>query len=126
MLRIPCPICGERDYTEFHYGGDASKSRPAHGTGDLQAWHDYVFIFDNPKGPHREFWQHVFGCRQWLVLERDTSTNRAGSCVLARTVAEAGRNETRASLKASEVPQEKADDRELEKTDEVERIVLPP
>ena len=95
MLRIPCPICGDRDYTEFHYGGDARNSRPTHGTGDLQAWHDYVFIFDNPKGPHREFWQHVFGCRQWLVLERDTAANRVGRCVLARTAADSGWDEKR-------------------------------
>ena len=25
MLRIHCPNCGERDYTEFRYGGDAVK-----------------------------------------------------------------------------------------------------
>ncbi len=31
MLKIPCPNCGERHYTEFRYGGDASKRRPAHG-----------------------------------------------------------------------------------------------
>ena len=37
-----------------------------------KAWHDHVFLFDNPKGPHREYWQHVLGCRQWLVLERNT------------------------------------------------------
>ena len=78
MLRIPCPHCGERDYTEFRYGGDATKVRPAHGSGDLKTWHDHVFLFDNPKGGHREFWQHVQGCRQWLVLERDTATNRRG------------------------------------------------
>jgi heterotetrameric sarcosine oxidase delta subunit len=75
MLRIKCPECGERDYTEFHYGGDASKGRPAHGTTDRASWHDYVFVFGNPKGRHREFWHHALGCRQWLVLERDTSTN---------------------------------------------------
>jgi methylglutamate dehydrogenase subunit B len=126
MLRIPCPICGERDYTEFHYGGDAKKTRPPHGTGDLQAWHDYVFIFDNPKGPHREFWQHVFGCRQWLVLERDTAINRAGSCVLARTAADAGQSETRTYLKTSEMPHENPDGRQLEKSGEVDRVVLPP
>ena len=50
MLRIPCPHCGERDYTEFRYGGDATKVRPAHGSGDLKTWHDHVFLFDNPKG----------------------------------------------------------------------------
>ncbi len=39
---------------------------------DLKSWYEHVFLFDNPKGAHREFWQHVQGCRQWLVLERDT------------------------------------------------------
>ena len=75
MLRIDCPFCGQRDYTEFRYGGDAVKPRPVHGTADSKVWHDYVFLFDNPKGPHREYWQHVLGCRQWLVLDRDTATN---------------------------------------------------
>ena len=85
MLRIPCPLCGERDYTEFHYGGDAGKRRPPLASTDLAAWHDYVFIFDNEKGSHREFWQHVTGCRQWLVVERDTASNRVENCELART-----------------------------------------
>jgi sarcosine oxidase subunit delta len=75
MLRIKCPECGERDYTEFRYGGDASKPRPPHGTKDRESWHDYLFVFENPKGPHREYWQHVLGCRLWLVLERNTATN---------------------------------------------------
>lgn len=75
MLRIPCPYCGERDHTEFRYAGDATKARPAHESTDIRAWHDYVFVFENPKGPHREYWQHVLGCRQWFILERDTATN---------------------------------------------------
>jgi heterotetrameric sarcosine oxidase delta subunit len=83
MLRIPCPWCGVRDYTEFRYGGDATKTRPRLEEG-AQVWHDHVFLFDNPKGPHREYWQHVQGCRQWLVLERDTATNRVGQSVFAR------------------------------------------
>ena len=84
MLRICCPVCGERDYTEFRYGGDATKARPPHGTGSSKEWHDYVFVFENPKGVHREFWQHVLGCRQWLVLERNTATNAVGRSCLAR------------------------------------------
>ena len=60
MLRIPCPFCGERDYTEFRYGGDAQpRAARARLRSTRKAWHDYVFLFDNPKGPHREFWQHV-------------------------------------------------------------------
>lgn len=84
MLIINCPHCGARDYTEFRYGGDASKRRPAHGSGDLSTWHDYVFLFDNPKGAHREYWQHLQGCRQWLVAERNTATNELGRTRLAR------------------------------------------
>jgi heterotetrameric sarcosine oxidase delta subunit len=84
MLRIQCPFCGERDYTEFRYGGDARRQRPVHGSADPADWHDYVFLFDNPKGPHEEFWQHVLGCRQWIVLERNTATNRTGASRLAR------------------------------------------
>jgi methylglutamate dehydrogenase subunit B len=74
-MRIPCPQCGERDVSEFRYGGDASKIRPAHGTGDLKAWHNYKFMFDNTKGPHLEYWQHIYGCRQWFKLNRNTATN---------------------------------------------------
>jgi methylglutamate dehydrogenase subunit B len=74
-MRIECPHCGERDWSEFRYGGDASKTRPAHGSGDLKTWHDYVFLFDNRKAPHREHWQHVLGCRQWFKLTRNTATN---------------------------------------------------
>jgi sarcosine oxidase subunit delta len=87
MLRITCPWCGERDYTEFRYGGDATKKRPAHDVAERKTWHDYVFIFDNPKGAHREFWQHVLGCRQWLVLDRNTATNEAGASSPAREAA---------------------------------------
>jgi heterotetrameric sarcosine oxidase delta subunit len=83
MLRINCPECGERDYTEFRYGGDASRNRPDHDTSDPKVWHDHVFLFDNPKGWHREYWQHVLGCRQWLVLERNTATNVTGVARLA-------------------------------------------
>jgi heterotetrameric sarcosine oxidase delta subunit len=79
-MRLPCPHCGLRDYSEFRYGGDADKPRPphgatGHGTGDLKIWHDYTFVFDNPKGPHDEYWQHVLGCRRWFKLKRNTATN---------------------------------------------------
>jgi methylglutamate dehydrogenase subunit B len=74
-MRLPCPHCGERDWSEFRYGGDASKMRPGHGTGDLKTWADYVFLFDNKKAPHTEYWQHVLGCRQWVKLKRNTATN---------------------------------------------------
>jgi methylglutamate dehydrogenase subunit B len=87
MIRIDCPVCGLRDETEFSYGGDATVVRPPTGESDPQKWYEFVFLRDNPRGPHREHWQHVHGCRQWLVVERDTLTNAMGTVVLARDVA---------------------------------------
>ena len=84
MLRIPCPFCGERDHHEFAYGGDASVARPALDERSTEAWYRYVFVRDNPKGPHYEFWQHVGGCRAWLVVERDTFTHAVRGARLAR------------------------------------------
>jgi heterotetrameric sarcosine oxidase delta subunit len=76
MFNIRCPWCGERPAIEFVYGGDASRPRPAAPeTLSDEAWHDYVFIRDNPAGPHAEYWQHMGGCRQWLTALRDTTTH---------------------------------------------------
>lgn len=91
MLRIPCPFCGERDHDEFTYGGDASVTRPALDERSPEAWYRYVFLRANPKGRHREYWQHVGGCRAWLVVERDTATHEIFAARLAAdAVQEAG------------------------------------
>jgi len=74
-MKIPCPHCGDRDLGEFVYGGDASKKRPEHGSKGAKTWHDFAFVFENPKGPHLEFWHHTLGCRQWFKLTRNTATN---------------------------------------------------
>lgn len=87
MLRIPCPVCGLRDETEFSYGEDASVRRPDMNEADQKVWHDYVFIRDNPRGPHKEYWHHVSGCRQWIVVDRDTLTHEIFGSALAREVA---------------------------------------
>jgi heterotetrameric sarcosine oxidase delta subunit len=86
MLRIACPVCGMRDETEFTYGGDASVRRPDMAETSPGAWLDYVFMRDNPRGPHKEYWHHVTGCRQWLVVERDTLTHAISGTALAREV----------------------------------------
>lgn len=75
MLSIACPHCGIRNSDEFRYGGDASVVRPSPDDPSEDAWFRYVYIRPNPKGPHREFWQHVGGCRTWLIVERDTSNH---------------------------------------------------
>lgn len=77
MLRIPCPYCGERDQTEFTYGGDARVRRPADTyQAGAREWNDYLYFRDNPAGEHWEYWQHSLGCRQWFTLARDTVSHK--------------------------------------------------
>jgi heterotetrameric sarcosine oxidase delta subunit len=75
MLRIFCPCCGERNHDEFRYGGDATVQRPAVDETSFDVWYDFVYARRNPRGAHREYWQHVAGCRQWLIVERHTVTH---------------------------------------------------
>ena len=39
------------------------------------AWFDYVYLRDNPRGPHDELWLHSAGCRSWFKVRRDTRTH---------------------------------------------------
>jgi sarcosine oxidase subunit delta len=75
VLLLTCPWCGPRDETEFTYGGQAHVAYPA-APADLtdQAWAEYLFYRDNPKGPFAERWVHSTGCRRWFNAVRDTAT----------------------------------------------------
>ncbi|MER6537349.1 sarcosine oxidase subunit delta family protein [Streptomyces sp900105755] len=76
MLLIPCPWCGPRDETEFHYGGQAHVPYPENPAALTdEEWARYLFFRDNPKGPFAERWSHAAGCRRWFNAVRDTSTN---------------------------------------------------
>lgn len=87
-MQLTCPWCGPRDVEEFTFGGDASTPRPRYDEETPEAWNRYLYERDNPRGPHAEYWHHEAGCRQWLVVERDTSNHRILS---ARTAREARR-----------------------------------
>jgi sarcosine oxidase subunit delta len=87
-MRIGCPYCGERDAHEFAYLGDATVRRPDPAAPRAaSAFHDYVYLRDNPAGPHREFWYHAAGCHAWLIVTRDSRTHRVDGVVLANTAA---------------------------------------
>lgn len=77
---ITCPHCGVRPKEEFSIRGDASPVRPAPGA-KFAAWDAYVHLRDNKRGVMAEHWQHVGGCRRWLVVERDTFTHDVHSVV---------------------------------------------
>ena len=73
-MLIPCPCCGPRNQIEFAYGGDATVKRPPVDAPHA-AWFEYVYLRDNPCGPHEELWQHSAGCRSWFKVRRDTRTH---------------------------------------------------
>ncbi len=84
MHQIPCPWCGTRDESEFSYQGDASCRIAAPLDRSQEELSELVYFRQNPKGFHREYWHHVAGCRQFLVVERHTLTHEIKSSQLAR------------------------------------------
>ncbi|MEM7742651.1 MAG: sarcosine oxidase subunit delta [Pseudomonadota bacterium] len=82
MIRIPCPFCGLRDHSEFSYEGDATVEYPALDASE-DAWFEAVFLRDNPRGPHREYWRHAFGCGAFLEVVRDTVTHEISEVKMA-------------------------------------------
>jgi heterotetrameric sarcosine oxidase delta subunit len=84
-LRITCPYCGTRGNEEFTYLGDATVKRPNASAADAEdEFFDYVYLRDNPSGPHRELWYHTGGCRSWLVVTRNTRTHEISAVELAQ------------------------------------------
>jgi heterotetrameric sarcosine oxidase delta subunit len=76
MLLIRCPFCGERDISDFAYGGEAHVARPRDGeTMSDGEWADYLFLRTNPKGIFAERWNHQAGCRRWFNVVRNTATD---------------------------------------------------
>jgi heterotetrameric sarcosine oxidase delta subunit len=83
-MLLKCPWCGPRDYTEFSYAGDATVERPAADAPDTDRV-DYVYMRDNPRGPHLEYWHHVQGCRLWVRVRRDTLTHEVMEVIAAQS-----------------------------------------
>ena len=85
-MRLPCPLCGERDIREFTYKGAAVYlDRPDPDAGDA-AWDAYLHLRENPAGPTRDLWYHGGGCGAWLVVDRDTVTHAVTGARLAEEV----------------------------------------
>ena len=74
-MRLPCPICGERDRREFYYKGAAQAAdRPA-PEADEAVWDEFLHLRDNPAGVTRDLWYHDAGCCSWIVVTRNTITH---------------------------------------------------
>jgi sarcosine oxidase subunit delta len=71
-MKIPCPHCGPRPYTEFTFGGELRELESADAEQDFRR----VYLPSNAPGRQEERWFHALGCRRWLTVARDTVTNR--------------------------------------------------
>lgn len=80
-MHINCPHCGSRDSGEFIVHGDAAPKRP--DTLDTTDFVEYVYMRDNIAGWMDEYWYHLRGCRQWLVVRRNTLTHAVDRVSLA-------------------------------------------
>ena len=78
MIRIKSPYCGERDHSEFSYGGDGSIVYPSLNA-PVDEWVKSIFFRNNIKGIQTETWYHSNGCRMWLKVERSTITHEIHS-----------------------------------------------
>lgn len=85
MQLFPCPFCGPRSESEFHFGGDAGNHRPE-GFRDVTGgeWAAYLYERDNLRGAAGEIWMHM-ACGEVFRMERDTVNHRvAGSFALGQ------------------------------------------
>ncbi len=85
------PLLGPRDSSEFVVKGAASLiDRPDwQAENAAHAFHDYMYLRDNPAGEHAELWYHEQGDRSWLVVTRNTLTHEVTKVEMARDVARA-------------------------------------
>ncbi len=73
-LRLPCPNCGLRPIEEFVYGEVSAVPDSVVDADERNV--DLAFMTSNPEGWTTDRWFHSFGCRRWLTIRRDTTTDR--------------------------------------------------
>lgn len=67
-MRLTCPFCGPRELREFAFHKTVAEAAAAP--------YERVYVRVNRQDVSAEYWQHVGGCRSWLVIERNPSTGR--------------------------------------------------
>ncbi len=74
MSQLICPFCGQREPGEFEF----RKTLPAQAGPGVAA----VYLRVERAGLSLEHWQHVHGCRAWLLVSRNPLTGAVLSTVL--------------------------------------------
>jgi sarcosine oxidase subunit delta len=73
MLLIPCPYCGERDESEFDYGGRAVEFPVLSAPRD--EWHRALHLSCDAGEDADEYWYHSAGCERWIRLRRNLASH---------------------------------------------------
>ena len=76
MLLIPCPNCGDRDESEFDYGGRAIDFPPLDDSPS--AWHQALHSREHSMHRIEEYWYHAGGCECWIRITRSPQTHEIG------------------------------------------------
>lgn len=72
-LRLTCPHCGTRPIEEWIYGEILDVPADLVDAGDVAL--DRGFFHTNREGDVEEAWFHLYGCRRWVRIGRDTRTD---------------------------------------------------
>jgi methylglutamate dehydrogenase subunit B len=76
MQSIFCPHCRHAvDEGDMQFGS-AKPRRLLDPEASHQETIDYLFMQANVRGIVEEHWYHAAGCRQWILVTRDTTGNR--------------------------------------------------
>lgn len=80
MQLFPCPFCGVRPETEYHFAGDLGNLRPeGFDLVSNETWTDYLYAHNNIRGVAHEVWKHLV-CMEVFALTRDTLTHEVLGC----------------------------------------------
>lgn len=85
-MRIPCPICGDRDLREFTPKTDSSAVSRPDPEADMDVWTDWLHNRDNQPGDVAELFYHGQGCGAWIVVTRNVVTHEIKGSQLAQEV----------------------------------------
>jgi len=68
-MELHCPFCGIRDVSEFNFRSVAPERKEQSAC---------ALIYERLNDPNHslEYWQHVEGCRAWLLITRNPSSGR--------------------------------------------------
>ena len=73
---ITCPICGERDVYEFHFGGRERGPPPPHENLPIEEYLRYAQFRTTSTEAQLEWWFHSNGCGSWFTTWRNPANNR--------------------------------------------------